>query len=323
VTGPQPRALDRLVVEHVDELETQGYTAATLDGRRRHLRHFARWCEIHAIARPTEVTPAILERYRAALFHHRQPNGRLLAASTQAGRLVAVRMLFRWLTRTGHVLYDPAAHFSLPRQPRRLPKAVLSVSEVERVLARPDIARPLGLRDRAILELLYSSGLRRKELLGLGIGDVDFDRGIVRVREGKGGHERFVPIGERAVRWIAMYLDRARPRLTRDQDAGTLFVNSRGRRIRPNRLTERLHQYVLGAGLGKSGSCHIWRHTTATLMHENGADIRDLQELLGHAAISSTQIYTHVAIRRLKEVHQRTHPAADSGPEMTAEAPDA
>lgn len=132
-----------------------------------------------------------------------------------------------------------------------------------------------------------------------------------------------MPIGERAVRWLVAYLEDARPRLTRGHDAGTLFVNSRGRRIRPNRLTERLHGYLAGADLGKSGSCHIWRHTSATLMHENGADIRDLQEMLGHAALSSTRVSTHVSVHGLKEVHQRTHsarlttgeaPAGEGGP---------
>jgi len=130
------------------------------------------------------------------------------------------------------------------------------------------------------------------------------------VREGKGKKDRLVPIGERAIAWTHRYLDAVRPRLVQGgRDPGALFVSARGTRIRPNRLTERLHRYVVVAGVGKPGSCHIFRHTMATLMHDAGADIRDLQEMLGHAQLSTTEIYTHVSIQRLKAVHTETHPA--------------
>ena len=305
------RALDlaALVVEHLRELEAKGYAAATLDARRIHLHRFTAWCSERGIERANEITAAVLEQYRRTLYYHRQENGQPLAWSTQAGKLVAVRMLLKWLVRAGHLFYNPAADLELPRLPRRLPRAVLSVSEAEAVLARPDLTTALGLRDRAILEVLYSTAIRRKELIGLALADLDVERGVLLVREGKGGKDRLVPIGERAILWVEKYLEDARPRLVRRRDTGVLFVTARGRRIRPNRLTERLHGYLAAAGLGKSGSCHVWRHTAATLMHEGGADIRDIQELLGHAELSSTEIYTHVAIARLKEVHRRTHPA--------------
>jgi integrase/recombinase XerD len=303
------QTLAALVREHLRELEAKGYAAATVASRRVHLERFVTWCGERGIERPAELTAAVLEQYRRALYHHRQENGRPLAWSTQAGKLVAVRMLLKWLVRTGHLFYNPAADLELPRLPRRLPKAVLSVSEAEAVLARPDLTTALGLRDRAILEVLYSTGIRRKELVGLDLSDLDAERGVLLVREGKGGKDRLVPVGERAVVWVEKYLEDARPTLARRRDAGALFLTTRGGRIRANRLTERLHDYVADAGVNKSGSCHVWRHTAATLMHEGGADIRDIQEMLGHAALSSTQIYTHVSIARLKEVHRRTHPA--------------
>jgi len=309
VSAQGERTLGALVVEHVRELEAKGYAAATLASRRLHLQRFADWCAERGIERASEITAAVLEQYRRMLYHHRQENGRPLAWSTQAGKLVAVRMLLRWLVRAGHLFYNPAAELELPRLPRRLPKAVLSVSEAEAVLARPDLTTALGLRDRAILEVLYSTGIRRKELVGLDLPDLDAERGVLLVREGKGGRDRLVPVGERAVLWVEQYLEDARPCLARRCDAGALFLTTRGGRIRANRLTERLHGYLGAAGVGKSGSCHVWRHTAATLMHEGGADIRDIQELLGHAALSSTEIYTHVSIARLKEVHRRTHPA--------------
>ncbi len=208
---------------------------------------------------------------------------------------------------------NPAAELELPRLPKRLPRAVLSVSEMERVLMQPDITSPLGLRDRAILEVLYSTGIRRMELVGLDVSDLDAERGTLLVREGKGAKDRLVPIGERAIRWTEQYLDKARPLLARraltDHAGRVLFLSARGTRIRATKLTERLHQYVVNAGIEKPGSVHIFRHTMATLMHDAGADIRDLQEMLGHAQLSTTEIYTHVSIERLKQVHTETHPA--------------
>lgn len=314
-----PHALPARVAEHLRELEAKGYARSTVETRRTHLERFAGWCEARGIVRPAELTPGVLELYRRALFEHRREDGRALAWSTQAGQLTAVRMLFRGLVRAGHLLYDPAAALEMPRTPKRLPRSVLSVREAEAVLAQPDLSTAQGLRDRAILEVLYSTGMRRMELVGLGLADLDAERGVALIREGKGARDRFVPVGERAVAWTGKYLGEARPWLARHADCGALFLNRLGRRMRPNRLSERLHRYLAAAGLGKSGSCHVWRHTAATLMHENGADIRDIQEMLGHEDLATTQVYTRVSIRRLKEVHTRTHPArlAGGGPSST------
>lgn len=184
---------------------------------------------------------------------------------------------------------------------------------MERVLGQPDLTSPLGLRDRAILEVLYSTGIRRMELVGLDVRDLDAERGALLIREGKGRKDRLVPIGERAIRWTHVYLDRVRRllfcRALDPPSRDALFLSRRGHRIRATKLTARLHQYLVRAGIEKPGSVHIFRHTMATLMHDAGADIRDLQEILGHAQLSTTEIYTHVSIERLKAVHTRTHPA--------------
>jgi integrase/recombinase XerD len=201
--------------------------------------------------------------------------------------------------------------------PKRLPRAVLSVSEMERVLAQPALETALGLRDRAILEVLYSTGIRRMELIGLDGTDLDVERGTLFVREGKGKKDRVVPIGERAIRWTERYLDDVRPHLieqsarrsVRNRSTNALFLSAHGTKLKPGKLTDRLHEYLRKAGIEKPGSVHIFRHTMATLMHDAGADIRDLQEMLGHAQLSTTEIYTHVSIERLKAVHTRTHPA--------------
>jgi integrase/recombinase XerD len=186
---------------------------------------------------------------------------------------------------------------------------VLNPQEAEAVLRQPDRRTATGLRDRALLELLYSTGLRRAEVAGLRLGQVDAVRRVVLVQAGKGQRDRVVPIGRRALRWVARYLRRSRPQLVGSEDPGYLFLNRRGRPFRLNRLSERVAAYVRAAGLAKRGSCHLFRHTMATALLEGGADVRDVQEMLGHASLATTARYTHVSIARLQVVHARAHPA--------------
>jgi len=181
------------------------------------------------------------------------------------------------------------------------------------VLAMPDVREPLGLRDRAILETLYSTGMRRTELIRFGVFDLDQERGTVMIRQGKGKKDRMVPIGERAVRWIDKYAGEVRRELVLAPDDGVLFLTQEGEPLSTVRLSQLVRDYVRRAEVGKTGACHLFRHTMATAMLENGADIRYIQEMLGHAELSTTQIYTQVSIRRLKAVHTLTHPSAKLG----------
>lgn len=316
-----PSSLAAAIAAHLSDLAATGYAAGTVTVRRAHLRRFTQWGEPRGLVALGDLTPAVLEAYRAWLAAQRRADGAPLTWSTHAQRLTAVRLLCAWATKTKRLALNPAADVTLPRASQRLPRAVLSEPEVERVLAVPDVTTRLGLRDRAILEVLYSTGIRRMELVGLDVGDVDPARGVVFVREGKGRKDRLVPIGARALRWVDRYLEQVRPRLVRGRDPTALFVSGRGTRITPHRLTGRLHAYVQAAGVGKPGSVHIFRHTMATLMHDGGADIRDLQEMLGHAQLSTTQRYTHVAIERLQAVHAKTHPAAQSLTRASGHAP--
>lgn len=163
------------------------------------------------------------------------------------------------------------------------------------------------------MEVLYSTGMRRMELTGLDVGDLDAERGTTFVRGGKGDRDRMVPIGDRAIEWVRRYRTRLEAEMivrSISSRSKALFLNARWRRIRPSKLTERMHRHIVAAGIAKPGSVHVFRHTMATLMHDAGADIRDLQEILGHSQLSTTEMYTHVSIGRLKEVHSRTHPAA-------------
>lgn len=304
-----PGGLAAVIAEHEAWLEARGYAPSTLRSRRRQLQHFHEWATVRGITSPSEVTLPVLERYRHTLYHTRKTNGQPLGWGAQTQALLAVKQLLKWATRMHVVATNAGAELELPRRPQRLPKAVLSVSEVEQVLAQPDLADPLGVRDRAILETLYSTGMRRLELIHLTLPDVDAERGVVYIHEGKGRKDRVVPIGERALDWIARYVSEVRPLHVLEPDAGTLFLTQRGRPLASNRLTELVHRYVQAAGIGKTGSCHLFRHTMATLMLEGGADLRAIQEILGHAQLTTTELYTRVAIGRLKAIHARTHPA--------------
>lgn len=307
--APEPLGLASLLDNHLEYLASRNYSPHTVRNRRSHLGQFCRWCEERGIVRPGEVTRAVVERFRQWLFHYRKDNGRPLSWSSQSQKLQAVKVYLRYLVRLNVIPLNPAAELELPRQPRRLPRAVLTVAEAEQVLSVPDVSEPLGVRDRAILETLYSTGMRRMEIVGLSLYDLDLDRGTVRIR-GKGQKERIVPIGERALAWIERYAVEARPALVVPPDDGRLFLNTRGRPFTPKRMTMLCRRHVEASGVGKEGSCHIFRHTAATLMLEGGADLRSIQELLGHENLSTTQIYTRVSIAQLKAVHERTHPAA-------------
>ena len=210
----------------------------------------------------------------------------------------------------------------MPRLEFRLPKAVLTVHEAEIVLAQPNIGDPLGLRDRAILETFYSTGMRRSELIHLSLYDLDRERSTIMVRQGKGKKDRMVPIGERALSWIAKYLGEVRPTLVLEPDDGTLFQTARRAAVLDDRLSQLVREYVDKAAMGKRGSCHLFRHTMDTLMLEGGADIRFIQAMLGHAELSTTEIYTRVSIRKLQEIHAATHPGALLKPHTTIIAPE-
>jgi integrase/recombinase XerD len=197
-----------------------------------------------------------------------------------------------------------------PKVGFRLPKVVFTPAEAEQVLAQPDLDTVLGLRDRAILEVLYSTGIRRMEAGNLDVTDLDEQRGTVLVRQGKGAKDRMVPIGERAVAWVSKYLAESRPLLAGDSTTAALFVSKTGERLTGSGFTKMANRYIRAGDLGKLASCHVFRHTMATAMLENGADIRFIQEMLGHAKLTSTQVYTRVSIAKLKAVHTATHPAA-------------
>ena len=304
-----PRGMTRLVLAYLDALAVKGFSPQTVRTHRNRLRPFLLWCDARRLTHPNEVTVSVLERYQRYLHQYRKKNGETQSMSSQQQHLCTVRHLFRWFVRKHFVLSNPAADLELPKVPQQLPMMVLSAAEAERVLAQPDVETPLGLRDRALLEFLYSTGVRRAELVHLNVDDIDFARGVANVHAGKGNKDRVVPVGERALRWVQRYIDDVRPHYLFGQEQPALWVNYAGMRVGENYIGIIVRSYVLRSKVSKTGSCHLFRHTIATLMLENGADIRFIQAMLGHANLQTTQIYTRVSIAKLKEVHTATHPA--------------
>lgn len=297
----------RRFIEHRGVL---GGTDSSLYNLERYLRDFIEWGEARNVTHPQHVTQAILERYQRAQYYYRKKDGAPLSIASQRGKLIPVRVFFKWLTRTGQIPANPAAELDLPRKIRRLPRHVLTVEEVERVMVGADISHPIGLRDRAMMEVLYGTGMRRMEISNLEINDIDIDKCVVLIREGKGRKDRLIPLGERALYWVQEYLDKSRSQLAWNQQEYTLFLSRDGNQLNTAWLSTTVAQYVRKANIGKHGGCHMFRHTMATLMLEGGADIRFIQAMLGHAEMSTTQIYTQVAIRQLQQVHANTHPGA-------------
>jgi integrase/recombinase XerD len=314
-----PESLAAWMRRYLEALTIQHLNAANLRARRSNLARFNAWCAECGIARPAEVTHAILARFQRHLFYARKPDGRPYAINGQLSVLNTLQAFFRWMVRHQHLPSNPAADLDLPKKIHYHLREPLNGAEVEAVLAIPDLADPYGLRDRAILELFYATGIRRQELANLDLADIDAERGCLHVRQGKGRKDRFVPVGERALAWVAKYRREARPKLLGDPQQRRLFLNLQGEPLSANALSWRIREYLDRAGVTKVGSCHLFRHTMATAMLDNGADLRHVQEMLGHAAIITTQRYTHVSIAKLKAVHAATHPGARLEPRRHAE----
>ncbi len=309
------------VAESIDRYLTacrlRNFSGYTLRNYRHGLNDFIRWCEDRALHHPEDLTPAHLNSYRRAVFHYTRqhsPDSEPLKPKSQMKYLTPVRGLFRWLVEKHLLAYNPAAQMDMPRFRQALPQGLLSQREVEKILAQVDVTSPLGLRDRALLELAYSTGLRRSELANLKTQDIHLKSGWVLVQDGKGGKDRRIPIGERACLWLNKYLSDQRPHLVKQclgkqGDHDSVFVYANGKPMSNDRIYRCIHAYIEAADLGKQGGSHLLRHAMATHMLEAGADIRYIQQMLGHEQLTSTQIYTRVQDNKLKEVHNQTHPA--------------
>ena len=277
----------------------EGLARNTLDSYRQDLSHFSIWLAKEASKDLLQAEQFDIQRYLAFKFPNSKPRS--------VSRLIAsLRRLYRFALRENRIAVDPTLQIESPKLPRSLPKS-LSEDDVVALLNAPNLNEPMGLRDRAMLEILYASGLRVSELVELKVTEVSLSEGVVRVT-GKGSKTRLVPMGEVAVDWISRYLNEARPAILEKRLSDSLFVTQRGSSMTRQAFWYLIKRYALVAGIHKPMSPHVLRHAFATHLLNHGADLRVVQMLLGHSDISTTQIYTHVARERLKQLHTAHHP---------------
>jgi integrase/recombinase XerD len=305
----------------------QGQSDNSLQADKRRLTPFWRFLERRGVMREgrvelAAVTPSLMADYQDHLFDYISArSGQKITPYSQANYLTGVQVLFRFLHKTHRLAHDPSAVIRLPRAAVTIPSAILTPQEVQRLLLMPNTRTVLGFRDRCILEVFWSTGVRMNELITLHVEDVRFDEGLLFVREGKGSKQRLIPIGASALRWLREYLASVRPVLARESWQGRywkraagstacprLFLSGKGKPLPANSVGLRLRTYQRQARLKKRLTGHVFRHTLATEMLKAGADLRHIQEMLGHADLGTTQRYLHVVKEELKKVHRATHP---------------
>jgi integrase/recombinase XerD len=309
VAVPPAQSFEHLMLDFLAYLEFErGLSRNTLEAYRSDLlqlgSHLRRTGTDALSARHSDLADFISDL--AAGDEDRPP----VTAATIQRKVACLRSFYRHLRRQDLIEEDPTIHLRAPKQGRKLPQ-VLTRDEVARLLEQPRGTEPAALRDRALLELMYACGLRASEAIGLEVGDVDLETGVLRAR-GKGSKERLVPIGSTASRALVAYLSRGRPRLVGDRMEAVLFVNHRGTRLTRQGLYKIVQRHARAAGLAGKMSPHTLRHTFATHLLAGGCDLRSLQEMLGHADIATTQVYTHLSAERLKDVYFEAHPRAKS-----------
>jgi integrase/recombinase XerD len=308
---PSTRPFGDLVLDFLAYLELErGLSRNTLEAYRTDLQQFGVWLDEHGHS-ALEVSHTQLTEFIGQLGTGERGKGKAVAPATVQRKVACLRSFYRHLRREEVLEHDPTAELRAPRSAHKLPQ-VLSRAEVKRLLDAPRGTEPRALRDRALLELMYACGLRASEAIGLDVADVDLEDGVLRA-QGKGSKERLVPVGRTAVAAVRVYLERGRPRLVGDRAVTRLFVNSRGTGLTRQGLYKIVQRHAASAGLAGRMSPHTLRHTFATHLLAGGCDLRSVQEMLGHADIATTQIYTHLSAERLKGAYFEAHPRAHSG----------
>lgn len=291
-----------------------GQSEDTIRTKKYGLKKFIQWCFINEVYFIHQINIDLMDEYMEYLNTYRKAkDNQPLSLANKYALCLCIKTFCRKLYQRGLLNSHPLDSLELPKVTRALPKAVFSEEEVEKIICQPLLFGQKGMRDRVILETFFATGIRRIELLHLEIEDILFDQKLVRIRKGKGNKEYLIPISDRASEWIIFYLAKLRPSLAKSSFNSVLFLNDWGEPYKANALSDMASRYVRLAGFKRDGACHLFRHSTATIMLDNGADIRHVQEMLGHASIQSTQVYTHVSRAKLKQVYNDTHPSAMSG----------
>ncbi len=300
-------------------LRAKNYAKKTVTNSQSMLNFFFYWCEGAGIYNSQQLSSQLCSEYAEYLLTARSLGGNFFSAITRHQYLAVVVKFSKWLVNQDILLDNPAHKIVYPKTVKGLPKNIFVHSQIEEIISQANVQTLIGIRDRAMLEVFYSTGLRRSEVSNLSRNDLDLTSGTVRVLQGKGGKSRITPIGERACLWVKKYFNEVRPKFCGEKEVSYLFVGYKGNSLRASSIGRIVSNYVRKTG--KCGSCHIFRHAMATQMLEHGASLRHIQEMLGHEQLATTQVYTHVAIGQLQKVYQQTHPANKADIPTTAVSP--
>ena len=305
MSNPNPAQALRIYTE---DMARRNYAPSTIRGYGFYMERFFAFLSSRGINNLASVTLTTILDYHKALDNFISYRRKPLSEHTKESSIRTVRRFFRLLKRKDLILVDPSAGLPPIHAPDRFPRCIMTRSEIEKLLSQPNLKTLTGFRDRAIMETLYSTGIRRQELTSLTVYDIDFANGLLRVNQGKGKKDRVVPIGKVAARYVKEYLENVRPKMANGRAGSALFVNYRGLPLRVNALGGIIRRNVRRSGLEKPICVHTFRHTCATEMLKGGSNIRYVQEMLGHAHIVTTQIYTRVVPLDLKKAHSKSHP---------------
>jgi len=297
-----------LAEKYQRHLTVRNYAPGTIGGNLFYLNRFLSFLKERGIREISGVTKDVIQAYQTDLYERINRRGEPNSVASQNNALKAVKSFLRFLAREGYLIGDPARDISYARAPKKLPRSILTQTEAKKVLHAPDVKTVLGYRDRTLLEVLYSTGIRKEEAINLKVLEVDCRDGFLRVNSGKGGKDRVVPVGKIACRYLENYVLAVRPCLIREPRNDFLFLSLKGNKFSKNMLWDIVKKHAERAKIKKVVSPHTFRHTCATLMLRNKANIRHIPEMLGHASLDSTQVYTAVSITDLKEVHGKCHP---------------
>ncbi len=297
-----------VIPDYLNHLKTLGRSYYTVKNARYTLSHFAGFLETENTAAIEDLSTDILSEYQQELYFCLTAKGRPLTLRTQALRLSIVKGFTRFLKDRDYLIHDPGQAIRLPKKPKRLPRVILSLTEVKKLLQAPDTQSDGGYRNRIILEILYDTAIRRAEVADIQLHDLDLAAGYIRIT-GKGNKDRVVPLSRRVGELVQNYILMVRHKFVSGNDPAYLILNRWGQKMDPNGIWAVVKRCVALSGIKKNITTHTFRHTCATHMLKNGAPVRHLQEMLGHESLESTQIYTHVTINDLKQIHAKFHPS--------------
>jgi integrase/recombinase XerD len=303
-----PLTFEMLVERYRQQLEILNYSPRTIQGQQSFLKKLQGFLEESKCTDVQTVTTGLLSDFQRDLFYEPSARGTARSVSSQNHAIIAAKNFFRFLKNEGYLAHDPAEGLRCAREPQTLPRNILTPQEARKIIEAPDTGCLLGYRDRTILEVLYATGIRKAELMNVTVADVNLEEELLRVNGGKGAKDRVVPLTRVACSFLENYIKAIRPELLGETKTHALFISQRARPISRNALGDLATKYGKKAGIKKHLTCHLWRHSCATHLVKNKANLRHVQEMLGHRSLATTERYLHLTITDLKEAHRKFHP---------------